>query len=85
MANPVAVPEAAEEPDAGGLDAVDWALDQQTAAKTRAVKVRTARCEGQRRNKAIIDNLQPGCEEIIQGMTREKKASPLHAVSFVCR
>jgi len=72
MANPVAVPDADEEPDAGGLEAVDWALDEQTVAKKRAVTVRTARCEEQRWNKAIIDKLQPGCEEIIQGMTREK-------------
>jgi hypothetical protein len=60
MANPVAVPDAAEEPDAGGLDAVDWALDNQADAKTRAATVRTARGEGRLRNKTVIANLQLG-------------------------
>jgi hypothetical protein len=64
MANPVAVPDdAEEEPDAGGLDVAVWALDEQAAATTRAVTVRTARCEGQRRNKEVIEDLQPGVKK----------------------
>jgi hypothetical protein len=60
MANPLAVPDVVEEPDAAGLDAADWAPDEQTAAKTRAVTVRTARWEGRRRDKEVIDKLQLG-------------------------